>query len=305
VSTRLFVLLAQRAPVAVVIRRGPSKRALLVRWDLTDDSFEAGQWLKGRLYERRCDLSPDGDHFLYFAANYGAPLQTWTAVSRPPYFTALALWPKGDAWGGGGLMPTETHVLLNHPESVMSIPEGVRLPKNFRVSLLANAGQGEDDPVFRERIVRDGWHLAQEGNWGSHSRTAPVAWTCEPPETWLKNHPDRLVPVRLRMRTFGINERQGSWYVTHYDVLDESDRVCRDLGRTEWADWSSAGDLLFAQHGKLHRIVVGRRKRFALDRAARTLIDLSRLTFETRAPVPEAKKWTGPRPRGVPLKASR
>src|SRR5688572_31305259 len=47
-------------------------------------------------------LSPDGEHLIYFAANYAEhhPLQTWTAVSRPPYFTALALRQKGNAWGG-------------------------------------------------------------------------------------------------------------------------------------------------------------------------------------------------------------
>ena len=27
---------------------------------------------------------------------------TFTAVSRPPYLTALAMWPEGSTWGGGG-----------------------------------------------------------------------------------------------------------------------------------------------------------------------------------------------------------
>ena len=115
-TTRLFALIARRAEVGIIFRRGPSKQVLLVRWDLATDSFEAGQWLKGRVYERRCDLSPNGDRLIYFAASYGGPLRTWTAVSRPPYFTALALWPKGDAWGGGGLFQDENKILLNHPE---------------------------------------------------------------------------------------------------------------------------------------------------------------------------------------------
>jgi hypothetical protein len=94
-STRLFVILARAAPVAVVLRRGPSKDVLLLRWDLATDSFEAGQWLSGRIYERRCDLSPSGERFIYFAANHRPPLGTWTAVSRPPYFTALAAATSG------------------------------------------------------------------------------------------------------------------------------------------------------------------------------------------------------------------
>src|ERR1700760_351322 len=100
-STRLFVLLARDAPVGVILRRGPSKQVLMIHWNLKNDTFVHGQWLKARVYERRCDLSPEGDMLLYFAATHRKPYGTWSAVSRPPFFTALALWPKGDAWGGG------------------------------------------------------------------------------------------------------------------------------------------------------------------------------------------------------------
>lgn len=71
-----------------------------------------GQWFKGRIYERRCDLSPSGEKLIYFAAKYRSPLYTWTAVSRPPFLTALLLWPKGDAWGGGGLFNNERTIGL-------------------------------------------------------------------------------------------------------------------------------------------------------------------------------------------------
>ena len=153
-TTRLFVLLARKAPVAVVFRRGPSKHVLLVRWNLSDDSFEAGQWLKGRVYERRCDLSEDGERLVYFAANYRArhPFGTWTAVSRPPS-TALALWQKGDAWGGGGLFPTQNGIQINHPPESVVLADGAQIPADVNVSTLANAGRGEDDPIFRERTL--------------------------------------------------------------------------------------------------------------------------------------------------------
>src|SRR5262249_25498999 len=52
--------------------------------------------VQGRIYERRCDLTPAGDRLVYFAASFRQPLHSWTAISRPPYLTALALWPKGD-----------------------------------------------------------------------------------------------------------------------------------------------------------------------------------------------------------------
>lgn len=301
VSVRLSVLVARRARVAVVLRRGPSKHVLLVRWDLTDDSFESGQWLKGRIYERRCDLSPRGERLIYFAANYGAPLRTWTAVSRPPYFTALALWPKGDGWGGGGLFATENEILLNHPSDAMSLLDGVQLPRRVKVSQLPVAGRGEDDPIHRERMLRDGWALVDEGTWSDHSLYARMAWRCDPPETWTKAHPDRSLSARLRMRTLGIHERGGPWYVTHYDVLDKRGVVCRDLGRADWADWDPNGDVLFASHGKLHRIAVGAARELTRDATVRTLMDLSRETFKAREPAPECTSWTGARPRGIVL----
>ena len=67
VPARLHVLLAREAPYAVVIRRGPAKQVCTVGWDRSTDAFTLGQWFKGRIYERRSDLSPDGKHLIYFA----------------------------------------------------------------------------------------------------------------------------------------------------------------------------------------------------------------------------------------------
>ena len=93
-----MVYLAQKVLVAVVLRRGPSDWAQLSLWDRGDDSIQPGHWFHGRVYERRCDLSPDGRLFIYVAAKHGRRRddddigESWTAISRPPYFTALALW---------------------------------------------------------------------------------------------------------------------------------------------------------------------------------------------------------------------
>ena len=57
---RLWVVRAKDAPIAVIFRRGPSKQVELILWNMHKDTFERGQWFKGRIYERRCDLSPDG-----------------------------------------------------------------------------------------------------------------------------------------------------------------------------------------------------------------------------------------------------
>src|SRR5690606_15991035 len=117
--SRLYVLLARKARVGVILRRGPSKWVQVIRWSTSSDAFEDGQWFHGRIYERRCDLSPDGRLFLYFAAKFhraqaqGSYTYSWTAVSKPPWLTAIALWPKGDAWHGGGLFESNTALMLN------------------------------------------------------------------------------------------------------------------------------------------------------------------------------------------------
>src|SRR5436190_3673632 len=140
--TLLYGLLARESSKAILFRRGPSKKVLLISWDTDSDTFEEGQWLNGRIYERRCDLSPNGELLVYFAAKF--PHSSWTAVCRPPYLTALAMWPKGDAWGGGGLFATNTKLQLNHPGSQMVVGDDFRLPKWLRVEQLATGGRGED-----------------------------------------------------------------------------------------------------------------------------------------------------------------
>ena len=73
IPARLHVILAREAPKAVVFRRGPSGRVCTVGWDLATDTFTMGQWLKGRIYEYRSDLSPDGELMIYFATDFRRP----------------------------------------------------------------------------------------------------------------------------------------------------------------------------------------------------------------------------------------
>src|SRR5258708_4438626 len=113
---RLFVIPARDKPVAVILRRGPSGWYHVIRWHTDTDLFEHGAWFRGRIYEERCDVSPDGALFVYFALQ-GRKSKTsyagsWTAVSRPPWLHALALWPQGDTWGGGGHFEGNRTVIL-------------------------------------------------------------------------------------------------------------------------------------------------------------------------------------------------
>jgi hypothetical protein len=72
----------------VVIRLGPSKSVATLLWDRKRNTFHMGQWLKGRIYERRCDLSPDGKHLIFFAmrGRCTSPSSgSWSAIPCAPW----------------------------------------------------------------------------------------------------------------------------------------------------------------------------------------------------------------------------
>ncbi|MDX2306745.1 MAG: hypothetical protein NW216_00740 [Hyphomicrobium sp.] len=45
---------------------------------------------------------------------------TWTAISSPPYFSALAIWPAHGHWTGGGVFRSEHDVYLYEREDAMT-----------------------------------------------------------------------------------------------------------------------------------------------------------------------------------------
>lgn len=160
-APRIHVLLARDARTGVVIRRGPSKSVATMLWDRKRDVFHMGQWLKGRIYERRCDLSPDGKYLIYFAMNgrWTSPSTgSWSAISHAPYLKAVAFFPKGDCWHGGGLWTGKNTYWLNdgHGREVPLNTTAVRRDLGFEPT--PNYG-GECLGVYYHRLLRDGWSL--------------------------------------------------------------------------------------------------------------------------------------------------
>jgi len=288
-STRLSVLLARDAPIGVVFRRGPSRSVLLVRWRTDTDTFEEGQWLRGRIYENRCDLSPSGQRLIYFAASWKKPYQSWTAVSKPPWLTALLLWPKGDAWGGGGHFQGESTIALNHRPEQRTLAEGRALPRKVRVvDLGQHPGRGEDHPVWGLRLLRDGWRFLQDGTEHERKLGAPIWIEWDPPIVWGKTiarHPD----LELRMLIRGLHEKNGPWYVLEHTLARRDGRVVT-LGRTDWADFDHTGRLVFARDGRLYALSGAALARLEIDRAAE-LADFRDRRFVARASPKAAREW--------------
>lgn len=286
-NCRLYVLLARDSSDAVIIRRGPSKRVQLVSWQRDEDKFAPGQWFKGRIYERRCDLSPSGKFLLYFAASHKPPLYAWTAVSRPPFLSALALWPKGDCWGGGGLFVREREIHLNHPAHQMDLAEKNSLPKHFKIARTnEQAGCGEDFPIYHLRLLRDGWQPIEKEECNAKEKTEPL-YHFNLPITYSKTRPaeasKRNNGDQLKMSICGIAEPNNPWYIVEYQIEASSGTILKELGRLDWADWDSNGDLLFAKQGKIFR------SKNLID--SLELIDLRTNLYQEIAPEPWATRW--------------
>lgn len=163
-------------------------------------------------------------------------------MSKPPYLTALALWPKGDCWHGGGLFEDDTTVVLNHKREVAKPHPNHLLPRGMRVRL-KNGVCGEDDPLFSERLQRDGWKLEQE--WVVENRGYPKLFLTRKPEIREKTNPDGSLAIRLTRSIETLD------YAEEFAVSKRGQSTMTELDRASWADWDQQGRLVFARDGKI------------------------------------------------------
>jgi hypothetical protein len=279
---RLFVYLAREAPIGVVLRRGPSDWARLSLWHTDSDRFEHGQWVRSRIYERRSDLAADGSLFVCFARRSGGPYaandpaanrDTWIAISRPPWFTALALWFVGGTYCTGAYFPSDRRLWLpfdpNRPD-VGELPEWLSVDRRLP-PYVDRTGNWTERTVHHNRMLRDGWTRVDGARLETWAHTDPAgAMTL-----LLTEHSDR---------DFGA---YGGPHVIEYAVQIEAAGELLPLGRATWADWDQRGRLVVAQNGRL----------FEWERAGtpREIADFNAQT-PVAEPAPDATRhW--PRPR--------
>jgi hypothetical protein len=256
---RLHVLLARDKPLGVVMRRGPSTKFCTLLWDLRSDEFEMGQWVNARLYPMRSDLSPDGRYLIYFALNGRWQSETrgsYTAISRAPYLKALMLYPKGDAWGGGGLWTGRKTYWLNH---LSPREKPLRSTGEVQPDLTVGrpGGWWECPYVFFERLERDGWAAASE------KTKRPVIGLYE----------KRIGPWRIEKTIFF---RQG--YRCRHVLEHREAGVRHDCTDWEWAELSG-NTILYAARGCLYRATVTLKAGIK----SRLVRDFNRMKFEAIA----------------------
>jgi hypothetical protein len=284
---RLALLHAARAPVAVVFRRGPSKSVEVIRWDVAHDTFERGHWFHGRIYEKRADLSPDGELLVYFASRFTRQsladheyTYAWTAVSRAPWLTALALWPKGDCWWGGGLFLSDRTLWLNHrPEEAE--PHPAHRPTGLAAVEPNPGAHGEDEPIYRRRLERDGWALRQE--WITEWSGFGKGFRTIAPDVRAKRSPEDAcgVAIVLERRLDNLSYRE------HFRVEGATHEVELPPGPLHWLDWDARGRMIALSGGRVWTATAtdGRVERF------RELLDLRDDRPAEREAPPSARRW--------------
>lgn len=268
VPPRIFAILAREAKAAILFRRGPSRWCELILWHTNTDEIIRGQWVHRRIYEHNCDLSPDGQLLVYHAFD-GRQKKTnsagtaWTAVSRPPYFTALVAW-NHHLPGGGGLFAG------NRELQIFGAPVSIDPP------LLPTTRTFLGD-AFAERLKRSGWEsmnpLPQPGSL--------------PFRRWEKQLRRRPWTLIMKQTIGGVDGTPGhgllreDFYIRRH--ANDEETLLTDA---DWADIDHKRRLVFTRKGKL----------YAAEVTPEDLVEsmLADFTGDAPTPIPPpawAKKW--------------
>jgi len=159
---RIKMLHARKANTSVIFRRGPSKWVQVLKWNTKTDEITEGQWFNGRIYTDKSDLSPYGNYMIYFAAKFKEEKNqyTWTAISKPPYLTAIALWKKNDTFDGGGLFESTRKIYLNHVKEEAKVEEGADISE-LKITL-NTARKFPHYDIEGVRMRRDNWEWSKD-----------------------------------------------------------------------------------------------------------------------------------------------
>lgn len=219
-TARIFIAYSDDPKRTLVLRRGPSGQVAVFNWNRTSDKFTLGQWLKGKIYSHRVDVSPDGKHWIYLALGRGG--ETYTVIAKTPYLKALDFHPWAGTWGGGGFFNSNTEYTLTGTAS----SEGRRLSNHFKILHSETLHQ---KGLYR-RLSQYGWKAIANAN-----------FTIGLKHGWILT------------KHIGNGQKLGRSNETEWHTLShEGFGLTLKRPGWEWADVDGR-KLVFAENGKLMR----------------------------------------------------
>lgn len=98
----------------------------MATWDLNTNEIVKGQWLtKHEIKLNLCDMSPNGEMFVFFIMTFKPVYATHTVISRPPYFTGIFCQEEEGCWTGGGrFIDNNTISMKPYIVNYNKLPEG-------------------------------------------------------------------------------------------------------------------------------------------------------------------------------------
>ena len=252
---RLHFFFAREAPVGVIFREGPRRRIRLILWHTDTDTFEPGHWFLGKLQFH--DLSPDGKLLIYAAYKWHQKYENgysdaWVAISKPPYLTALALWPMS----GSGVFLDNKTIELSGSLSVWSEPH----PHHPLPPWLATKKR----LISAGRLVSQGdWQAAGEGEEPLYEKPLPT-----PRGRFLLRYRRRMSRSPL------------------YTLYDSFEQTSQNL-EAEHAEVDPQGRLIVTHGGKLFVMTIHDDGSFTTTELA----DFNDMVFEAIPPPEWAIKW--------------
>ena len=196
--------------------------------------------MAGRVYERRCDLSPDGALFACFVRKdtaraveeIGAEMmdrrEPSAVVHRSRSVGDRQHVVHGRRFPGTGTLPRRNR----RPPDQGTLPAWLTLTKS--PPFLDHTNDWTDRTVHFNRLIRGGWRPIPD-------ILAPVPW-------WERTSPDGKRTLVMMERADGDFTSFGGRHVVEYAVRDQRGEV-EDIGRATWADWDHRGRLLVARDG--------------------------------------------------------
>lgn len=238
--------------------RRSSKASYLIsfNYEKKKDALSLGSGFYGKLYPNRCDISPDGEDFIYFAMGaslrqYGAKFTCWTAICKPPEIKAHLFIGQNDTWGGGGVFLSRHEIYLNRA-----------------------AESGAENKYYGYKITRDqkrydtslhygrGWEALKKDKYGNVKEARKTN--------------GEIVIERVMNEEWG---KTGEYSMFNYIIKDKDGNELEGLDKVNWCDFDNLGRLITASGSKI-KIYDGIR---SLKKATAKEFDLEELVVERKA----------------------